>query len=288
MCVSPLLASEPRFLRSLWQMCAEEPCGGTIRWGKTRAYTSVKPRLCPHADVLPLPADASGKRIIITSQKVMEAKVLSRIGGCSSSWTTFQRQLNYFGFKREFGTSDLPGKPKLYSNPLFRRDHPEQVERIQRKEGTRKRKRAPAAKDKAEVEVEVEVQAASRADLGLTLGSSSPRSPPTTRWESLATSEAAKRQWPPMVEKVEEVITAEVAAVAAAAATVAVVATAVAERQQQEEFEQDLHSVCTLLEDDLSKCEEDDLAAIWAAAEDVHEETGKDVQWEEGLWDFGL
>ena len=36
--VSPLLASEPRFLRSLWQMCAEEPCGGTIRWGKARTH----------------------------------------------------------------------------------------------------------------------------------------------------------------------------------------------------------------------------------------------------------
>jgi hypothetical protein len=32
--VSPLLVSEPRFLRSLWQMCAEESGGGTIRWGK--------------------------------------------------------------------------------------------------------------------------------------------------------------------------------------------------------------------------------------------------------------
>ena len=101
----------------------------------------------------------------------------------------------------------------------------------------------------------------------------------------MATSEA----WPTMVEKVEEVITAEVAAVAAAAATAAVVAAAAAERQQQEEFEQDLLSVHTLLEDDLSKCEEDDLAAMWAAAEDedAHEETGKDVQWG-GLWDFGL
>jgi len=271
-------------------MCIEEPCGGTIRWGKTRAYTSVRPRLCPNADVLPLPSDASGNRIIITSQKVMEASVLSQIAGCSSSWTTFQRQLNYFGFKREFGTSDLPGKPKLYSNPLFRRDHPEQVERIQRKESTRKRKRAPAAKEKAEVEVEVEVEAAST-DAGheLTLGSSSPPSPPTTWCRSLAMSEAAKRQWPPMVEQVEEVITAEVAAVAAAAATAAVVAAAAAERQQQKEFEQDLCSVHTLLEDDLSKCEEDDLAAMWAAAEDedAHEETGKDVQWG-GLWDFGL
>jgi hypothetical protein len=179
-----------------------------------------------------LPADASGKTIIITSQKVMEATVLSKTAGCSSSWTTFQRQLNYFGFRREFGTSDLPGKPKLYSNPLFRRDHPEQVERIQRKEGSRKRKRAPAN-------------------------------------------------------------TAEVAAVAAAAETSTaavvcqVVAAAAAQRQQQEEFEQELHSLRTLLEDDLSKCEEEDLAAIWAAAEDVPED-GEGRAKGGGLWDFGL
>jgi hypothetical protein len=85
---------------------------------------------------------------------MMESKVLSKTPG-SKSFTGFQRQLNYFGFRRVFGGKALPGKQTMYSNPLFRRDHPEELTKIQRQDKG-KRKCTPVLPEKAVAETEVE------------------------------------------------------------------------------------------------------------------------------------
>ena len=149
------LSKEPPalFLRSLWQMCCEETGDGTIRWGKpTIAHNTPKP--CDASNACVLPADESGSRVIIKSHSMMESKVLSKTPG-SKSFTGFQRQLNYFGFRRVFGGKTLPGKQTMYSNPLFRRDHPEELAKIQRQDKG-KRKCTPALPEKEQAEAEVE------------------------------------------------------------------------------------------------------------------------------------
>ena len=146
----------PGFLRSLWEMCCDEAGNGAIRWGKARSRNPTCTVVLTY-----LPTDASGTRIIIKSHRMMEAKVLSKRPG-STCFTGFQRQLNYFGFRRVFGANKLPGKQKMYANPMFRREHPAELLLIERQDKG-KRKCTPA-KMQAREEQEAEEAAAALAE----------------------------------------------------------------------------------------------------------------------------
>jgi heat shock transcription factor len=124
-------------LKKLWQMCCEETGGGTIAW------------------------DVTGQSIVIKSHALFEATVMPHFfASKDNKFSSFQRQLNNFGFRRTHG------QVISYRNALFQRDAPAKVMMIKRKI-----KRAPlkvVRRHWADVGSEQEQQAAAGREAGWT------------------------------------------------------------------------------------------------------------------------
>jgi hypothetical protein len=105
----PTHLQENAFLSKLWHILSEEEHFSICSW------------------------DAAGEHFEVKHTQEMSDKILPKYFR-HNKFSSFQRQLNYFGFKKiGKGSSG-----SLYSHPLFHRDKPEQVLKIRRKTNKRK------------------------------------------------------------------------------------------------------------------------------------------------------
>jgi hypothetical protein len=93
-----------------------------------------------------------GTAVQIISRALMPMKVLCSYFK-STKFTTFQRQLSYFSFVKANNASSRGGTCLSYKHEFFRKDRPEDMEKIKRKVNTGNSKTKPLVQGELEADV---------------------------------------------------------------------------------------------------------------------------------------